>query len=119
MKREKGEDCRGPSCTGPQGWFIFHTPTLVLLLLFVFLGPHPRHMEVPRLGVKSELEPPAYTTGTAAQDLSRVCNLHHSSWQCWILNPLSEARDRTCVLMDSSQIPTPLSHNRNSLLIFF
>ena len=22
---------------------------------FVFLGPHPRHMEVPRLGVKSEL----------------------------------------------------------------
>ena len=27
------------------------------------------------------------------------------SWQCWILNPLSEARDRTCGLMDTSQIP--------------
>ena len=24
-------------------------------LFFVFLGPHPRHMEVPKLGVKSEL----------------------------------------------------------------
>ena len=33
-----------------------------------------------------------------------VCNLHQSSWQCWIPNPLSEARDQTCVLMDASQI---------------
>ena len=31
-------------------------------------------------------------------------DLHHSSWQCRILNPLSKARDRTCVLMDASQI---------------
>ena len=37
-------------------------------------------------------------------DLSRVYNLHHSSQQCWMLNPLSEARDRTCVLMGASQI---------------
>ena len=28
-------------------------------------------------------------------DPSRVCNLHHSSWQCRILNPLSEAGDWT------------------------
>ena len=26
-----------------------------ILNIFVFLGPHPRHMEVPRLGVKLEL----------------------------------------------------------------
>ena len=31
-------------------------------------------------------------------------NLHHNSRQHWILNPLREARDRTCVLMDTSQI---------------
>ena len=37
-------------------------------------------------------------------DPSCVCNLHHSLWQCWILNPLSEARDRTCIFMDTSQI---------------
>ena len=30
---------------------------------------------------------------TAMPDPSRVCELHHSSWQHWILNPLSEARD--------------------------
>ena len=32
--------------------------------LFVFLGLHPGHMEVPRLGVQSELQPPAYTRAT-------------------------------------------------------
>ena len=26
-----------------------------ILFYFCFLGPHPRHMEVPRLGVESEL----------------------------------------------------------------
>ena len=45
-------------------------------------------MEVPRLENKSELQLPAYTTGTATWDPSRVCNLHHSSWQCQIFNPL-------------------------------
>ena len=40
---------------------------------FVFLGLHPGHMEVPRLGVKSELKPPAYTTTTAMPDPSCVC----------------------------------------------
>ena len=42
------------------------------------------------------------TTATAVQDLSPICDLHHSSRQRQILNPLSEARDRTCVLMDAS-----------------
>ena len=39
-----------------------------LKILGVFLGPHPRHMEVPRLGVKSELHLLAYTTATAILD---------------------------------------------------
>ena len=30
----------------------------------VFLGPHPQHMGVPRLGVKLELQLPANTTAT-------------------------------------------------------
>ena len=61
--------------------------------LFVFLGPHPWHMEVPRLGVQLDLQLPAYTTATETQDLSHVYNLHHSSWQCQIHNLLSKARD--------------------------
>ena len=74
-------------------WAMTGTPRTFFFL--VFLGLHPRHMEVPRLGVQSELQLPAYTTATATPDLSRVCDLHHSSWQCRILNPLNEARDRT------------------------
>ena len=33
-----------------------------------------------------------------------ICNLHHSSWQCWIINPLSKGKDRTRNLMVPSQI---------------
>ena len=61
-------------------------------------------MEIPGLGVESELQLPAYTTATAMLDPNHACDLHHSSWQRWILNPLGEARDRTCILMDASRI---------------
>ena len=61
-------------------------------------------MEVPRLGVESELQLPAYTAAPATRDLSFVCHLHHSSQQRWSLNPLSKARDQTQILMDSSRI---------------
>ena len=61
--------------------------------LGVFLGLHLQHMEVPRLGVELELQLMAYTTATATQDLSLVYNLHHSSRQCRIVNPLGKARD--------------------------
>ena len=46
----------------------------------------------------------AYAAATATQDPSHICDLHQCSRQCQILNPLSEARDGTCVLMDASQI---------------
>ena len=61
---------------------------------FLFLlGLHLQHMEVLRLEVDLELQLPAYTIATAMPDLSCVCDLHHSSWPCQILNPLSEAGD--------------------------
>ena len=79
---------------------------VVIGFLFVFLGPHPLHTEVPRLGVRLELQLPAYATATAMQDSSCICDLHHSSWPPQILNPLSkEARDQTHVLMDASKVP--------------
>ena len=37
-------------------------------------------------------------TSLPTADPSRICDLHHSSQQRQILNPLSEARDRTCNL---------------------
>ena len=63
--------------------FLFFFPSF-----FLFLGLHLQHMEIPRLGVESELHLLAYTTVTAIQDPSHICNLHHSSWQHRILNPL-------------------------------
>ena len=33
-----------------------------------------------------------------------AAGLHHSSQQHQILNPLSRAKDQTCVLLDASQI---------------
>ena len=97
--------------------FIFLTGCLLafvflkfLLYLFIYLlficlfEPHLQHMEISRLGVHSELQPLAYATVTAMPGLSHVCNLHHSPWQLWILNPLSEARDWIHLLMESSRV---------------
>ena len=84
--------------------FIFLLFHFIYLFIFVSLGPQPQHMEVPRLGAKSELQLLACAPATATPDLSHVCNPHHSSWQRWILNLLSEARVWTCILMVANQI---------------
>ena len=78
--------------------------TFFFFLSFCLLELHLWHMEVLRLGVKAELQLPTYTTATAMPDLSCICNLYHGSQQHRILNPLSEARDPTCILMDTSRI---------------
>ena len=72
-----------------------------IILFFVYLGPRLWHMEVPRLGVESELQPPAHTTATGT---NRMWDPHHSSQQHQIPNPLSKARDWTHVLMNASQV---------------
>ena len=82
--------------------------------LFFFLGPYLQHMKVPRLGVDSELQLLAYTTAAAMPDLSQVCDMHHRAQQHQILNPLSEASYRICVLVNPSQVCNLLSHNGNS-----
>jgi len=77
---------------------------------FCFVGPYSWHVEVPRIGVQLELQLPAYITATATQDPSHICDLHHSSWPCWILNPLSEARDRTSwIRFHCATMGTPLT----------
>ena len=48
---------------------------LSFLFSFVFLGPHLRHMEVPRPGVESQLQLQAYSTATATPDPSCICEI--------------------------------------------
>ena len=78
-----------------------------------FWGPHEWHMEVPRLGIECwscNCHLPHSNAG------SKLClRPIHSSQQYQILKPLSEARDQTHILMDTSQVCNLLSHNGNSL----
>ena len=85
----------------------------------LFLGLHPWHMEVPRLGVQSELQLLAYARATAMPYLSLVCDLQHSSQQHWILNPLNGARDRTLKLMVPSWIHSRCTMVGTPTFLFF
>ena len=74
------------------------------LFVLLFRAAPKKHVEVPRIGVKLELQLPACTTATATQDPSCICDLHQSSRQCWILNPVSETRDQTRILVNTIQV---------------
>ena len=77
----------------------------VFCFFFVFLGQHPWHMEVPKLGFPIRAAAAGlHARTTATQDPSHVCDLHYSSLQHQILNPLSEARNQTCILVDPSWV---------------
>ena len=91
-------DC--PCIFPPYDFLLFYS-------FFFIFRPHLRLLEVPRLEVKLELLL-AYITATAIWNLSCICNPLHSLWQCWILNPLSKARNQTCILRDISQVLNPL-----------
>ena len=67
--------------------------------LFFFLGPHLGHMDVPRDPL---VRTAAATYATATPDSGQARDLNHSSPFGGILNPLSEARDGTLILVDSS-----------------
>ena len=72
------------------GFFLF----LFFFFFFLLFGGHSW------LGVES-LSAYAYSH---TWDLSYIYDLHHNSWQHWILNPLSKARDWTHIFMDTSQV---------------
>ena len=89
-----------------------------LFLSFCFEGCSLGIWRFPGWGVKSELQLLTYTTTTATQDPRRICDLHHRSRQHGILNPLSEARDRTCNLMVTSRVVTTEPQRELQLYIF-
>ena len=84
------------SCNFHMSWIFFFP--------LVFLGPYLWLVEVPRPGVELELQLPVYTTAPTMPDPSPVCDLHHTSCQHWILDPLKEARDWICILVDTSRL---------------
>ena len=91
-------------CAGEGTSYVEFQTGLSFFSFCLLIGLHPRHMGVPRLGVKSGLQLPAYARATATRDPSHAFDLHHSSRQRRILNPLSEARDQTCILTEPGQV---------------
>ena len=71
---------------------------------FLILGPYPWYMEVPRLGSNQSCSFWPTTQPQQCQIWAASVTYTTSSWQHWILNPLSKAGDQTCILMDTSQI---------------
>ena len=53
-----------------------------------FLWSYLLHMEVPGLEIELELQLRPPPQPQEHQILSHICDLHHSLWQHWILNPL-------------------------------
>ena len=94
---------------------------LLLLFIFIFiffLGPYLGHMEVPRLGVESELQLQVYATATALPALRPFCDLHCSLQQCWVLTRLIKDRNGTTSSQTICWVLNPLSHNGNSCCYF-
>ena len=96
-------------------FFPFHK--LPLIFFFCFLGLSLWHMEVPRLGVESELQLPAYTTAAATPDLSCICDLHCSSRQRRILTHWARPGSNPQTYV-SSQIHFHRTMTGNSKLAF-
>ena len=95
-------------------WVLF-----LLVLSFIYLFIYFRSTQfiyVPRLVVESEQQ--LLATTTATQDPNHVYDLHHSSWQHRILNPLNKARNQTWVLIVTSLICFCCAMTGNPLAAF-
>ena len=76
-------------------------------------------MKIPRLGVKLELQPLAYTTDTAMPDPRCVCDPHYSSRQCQIPDPSEQGQGWSSHPHGYWSYSFPLRHNGNSHICSF
>ena len=93
-------------------------PNLVILFfffLFFFFSAAPAAYgsSQARGWIKAALQLPAHATATATRDPRPIFNLCCSSRQHGIPKPMIETRDQNWVLVDTSWVLNPLSHNGN------
>ena len=91
---------------------------LFFLFLFLFLATPAAYVSSQargRIGIEAEV----YSTAMATPDPSHICELCCSFCQSWILNPLSDARDRTFILTDTMSCSYPIEPQRELLASSF
>ena len=98
------------TCTHIRTQAYTHIFINIYIFLFLFLWLHLWHMEVLRLGVESELQLLVYATATAMQDPSCIYDYttahgNTGSFTEW-------ARDRICVLTDTTKGSSPPKSQR-------
>ena len=92
----------------PQRWTKEGSLPVSFSFFFFFLGLHLQQMD------ESELQLPQLQP----HQVQATCYLHHSLWQCHILNQLREVRYQTRILMVASLVLNSLSHNRKFPTLF-
>ena len=65
--KDRKKKCKGRQITKNYK-YTGNIKMCIIIIIICFLVPYPQYVEVPRLGVKSELHLWAYTTATATQD---------------------------------------------------
>ena len=108
-----------------QKYWVSEFPKLMnfVYIFFFFLWIHLWHMEVARLQVarlgvaQVGAVAEAYTTAMATLDLSHICDLCLNLQHCWILNPLSEARDWIHILVDTMSGSSSAEPQRKLLFV--
>ena len=91
---------------------------VLFIYLFIYFRATLRHVEVPRLGVIwcYSCWPMPQPQPTAKLDPGHFCDLHHSSRQCHLLNPLSQARESNSQPHGSQLDQFLLRHDGNSVI---
>ena len=72
------------------------------LILFFFFSPFLFTVVYESSWARGWTEATTVTYTTVTPDLRHGCDWCYSLWQCWILDPLSEAMDRTLILMETT-----------------
>ena len=97
---------------------VYHASLVHSFFPFLFfVRLHLLHIEVPGLGVKLEIQLPAYITATATLDLNHICDLHLSLQQRHILNPWAMPGIEPASSETLCQVLNPLSHSTSSLFL--
>ena len=90
------------------------SPFLLIFCLFLLFRATPTVYRISQARSQLRATTSSLHHSHSNADLSSICDLYHNSQKRWILNPLSEARDGTCSLMDPSWVCSQLSHEGNS-----